>query len=150
MDKRHAYDFDTRVPFLVRGPGVQPGSVMSSPATHVDLAPTLLDIAGVLPAEATMIAPMDGRSLLPLLITDAHHPNLGQRAKSRLEAAGDAAAYAARWRRAVLIEHLFWTTNIKCVSNCTFRSATTMFEGRYPRSDVWCADVRALATCWVR
>ena len=23
-----------------------------------------------------------------------------------------------------------------------------MFEGRYPRSDVWCADVRALATCW--
>ena len=45
MDKRHAYDIDTRVPLLVRGPGIAPRSVLEQMATHVDLAPTILQMA---------------------------------------------------------------------------------------------------------
>eukprot|EP00966_Prymnesium_polylepis_P295450 6822588-Prymnesium_polylepis.1 len=65
MDKRHVYDWDTRVHLLARGPGIPAGSTMAFPATMVDLAPTFLSIAG-LPKPPTM----DGRSLLPLFVAD--------------------------------------------------------------------------------
>ena len=146
MDKRHVYDFDTRVPFLVRGPGIVAGSVLSEPATHVDIAPTILAMGGIA-AEDSPLAPMDGRSLLPLLVHRTDDPNLGRHLRQRLVAAGSAEAYASGWRHAVLIEHLFFTTNVKCVANCSFADGG-LARGAYPRSDVWCADVRALTDCW--
>ena len=146
MDKRHVYDFDTRVPLLVRGPGIAPGSVMSAPATHVDLAPTILAMAGIAEVDTTLAA-MDGRSLLPLLVADHGDPRLGRYTRAQLAAAGSTEEVAATWRRAVLIEHLFWTTNVKCVANCSFAS-DSLVTGAFPRSDVWCADVRALTDCW--
>ena len=154
MDKRHVYDFDTRVPFLVRGPGILPRSVLEQPATHVDLAPTILDMAGLRAEDhhtsvGAALAAMDGRSLLPLLIGDMSDHNLGSGLKARLAAlGGNAVAYAATWRHAVLIEHLFHTANIKCVESCTFEEGLVSQRGNYPQTDVWCADVRALTTCW--
>ena len=92
---------------------------------------------------------MDGRSLLPLLIGDTSDHNLGSGLKSRLAAlGGNAVAYAATWRHAVLVEHLFHTANIKCVQSCTFEEGLVSQRGNYPQTDVWCADVRALTTCW--
>ena len=32
MDKRHVYDWNTRVPLLVRGPGIQAGAHFAAPA----------------------------------------------------------------------------------------------------------------------
>lgn len=60
--KAMPYDFDVRVPLIVTGPGVRPGSVIYNLVGNVDIAPTLLDMAGI-------VAPpdMDGRSFLPLL-----------------------------------------------------------------------------------
>ena len=66
MDKRNVYDWDTRIHLLARGPGIAAGSTWSQPATQVDLAPTFLGLAGL-----AKTAVMDGKSLVPLLVTSA-------------------------------------------------------------------------------
>jgi arylsulfatase A-like enzyme len=48
------------VPFVVRGPGVPAGASFDELAANIDLAPTVLDLAGV-----TVPSWMDGRSLKP-------------------------------------------------------------------------------------
>lgn len=55
------FDHDIRVPFVIVGPGIVPGSVSSEMAMNIDLAPTILDLAD-LPIPSTM----DGRSLVPV------------------------------------------------------------------------------------
>jgi arylsulfatase A-like enzyme len=63
--KGSLYEGGTRVPFIARWPGItKPGTQSSVPTTHVDLYPTLLEIAGA-PPPANQ--PLDGASLLPLL-----------------------------------------------------------------------------------
>ena len=64
--KLNVYDHDIRIPMLIAGPGVRPGA-FSHIGSNVDVAPTLLDIAG-LPANADM----DGTSIAPLLIDHTH------------------------------------------------------------------------------
>ena len=48
---RHAssrsYDVDIRVPMVMAGPGITPGSTIAAVGSHVDLAPTWLAMAGV-------------------------------------------------------------------------------------------------------
>jgi choline-sulfatase len=62
VQKRSFYEFSSRVPLIVRLPGGErAGTVCPRVASLVDLAPTLLDLAGV-PAEARL--PFDGLSLL--------------------------------------------------------------------------------------
>ena len=62
--KGSLYEGGTRVPFIVRWPGVtKPGSASDVPAIHVDLYPTLLEIAG---AKRPENYPLDGESLAPL------------------------------------------------------------------------------------
>jgi uncharacterized sulfatase len=57
------YDEITRVPFIVRWPGVVPaGSVCAHPVSHIDLAPTVLESAAV---PVPML--LEGHSLLPAL-----------------------------------------------------------------------------------
>jgi extracellular sulfatase Sulf len=59
--KAFPFDFDTKVPFLVSGPGIAPQSLRSQPVVNIDLAPTFLDIAGLVKPPH-----MDGKSILPL------------------------------------------------------------------------------------
>lgn len=67
--KRFAYDEALRVPFLIRYPKlITPGSVRKELVLNIDVAPTLLELAGV-----ESIIPMHGKSLVPLL-RDADAP----------------------------------------------------------------------------
>ncbi|TRY55326.1 hypothetical protein DNTS_009034 [Danionella cerebrum] len=61
IDKRQLYEFDIRVPLLVRGPGIKPKQTLQSPVMNIDLALTILDIAGVNLSTVNM----DGQSFLP-------------------------------------------------------------------------------------
>jgi N-acetylglucosamine-6-sulfatase len=65
-DKRDAYETSIRVPLLVRAPGViHGGTTVTQMVQNIDVAPTLLEAAGVpLPPNAPK---MDGRSFWPLL-----------------------------------------------------------------------------------
>lgn len=54
------YENSIRVPTLISGPGVKKGSTRTGNTVDVDLAPTILDMAGVRPGRV-----MDGVSLLP-------------------------------------------------------------------------------------
>jgi hypothetical protein len=57
-----AYEPSTHLPFLIRGPGIKPGSVTGELAMNIDIAPTVLELAGV---EADKS--IDGRSMVPYI-----------------------------------------------------------------------------------
>jgi Sulfatase/Domain of unknown function (DUF4976) len=65
MRKIYPYEESIRVPTLMRGPGVPAGARVSSSASNADLAPTILDAAGVEPDRL-----VDGTSLFDLLADD--------------------------------------------------------------------------------
>jgi arylsulfatase A-like enzyme len=56
------FDTDLRIPLIVRGPGITPGSIETALTANVDIAPTLATLAG-LPIPASV----DGRSFVPFL-----------------------------------------------------------------------------------
>lgn len=63
--KGSLYEGGTRVPLVVRWPGViDPGSTCGVPTIHVDLYPTLLELAGAQPPAGYLL---DGASMVPLL-----------------------------------------------------------------------------------
>ncbi len=63
IDKRHMYKPSMRVPMLAYGPGlIRPGTKLKQLVQNIDIAPTVLETAGVRPP-----AHMDGRSIIPIL-----------------------------------------------------------------------------------
>merc|ERR1712142_724721 len=71
LDKRLPYEFDVRVPFWMSGPGISPSQVIT-PALNIDIAPTLLDLAGVTSGAQR---DMDGLSVIPLVRTNLTEPS---------------------------------------------------------------------------
>ncbi len=65
-----AYEPATHLPFLIRGPGIKPGSSTGELTANIDIAPTILDLAGVEPDKS-----VDGRSMVP----DLRDPELRSR-----------------------------------------------------------------------
>lgn len=83
-ERRLAYEESIRLPLLVRyPPKIRPGAAPSALALTIDIAPTILDLAGAKPLPL-----IDGRSLAPLFGTQGTPPD---------------------WRRSFLIEY---TTDI--------------------------------------
>jgi arylsulfatase A-like enzyme len=60
--KLTAFDEDIRVPLLVSGPGIRGGRTVGATVVNHDIAPTLAELAGALPAHE-----IDGRSFAPQL-----------------------------------------------------------------------------------
>ena len=65
-----AYEPSTHLPFLMRGPGIKPGTSTGELAANIDIAPTILELA-----QAKADKSIDGRSLVPF----AHDPSLRTR-----------------------------------------------------------------------
>ncbi len=57
-----AYEPSTHLPFLIRGPHIRPGTESNEVVGNIDIAPTVLELAGV---EADKS--IDGRSMVPFL-----------------------------------------------------------------------------------
>jgi arylsulfatase A-like enzyme len=66
-DKKFLYEPTVRVPLQVRGPGIPSGRHVSVPTAQVDVAPTLLQIAGIPNDPQSLGLRVDGRSLLGAL-----------------------------------------------------------------------------------
>ncbi len=60
--KELPYEPSIRVPLIVRGPGIPRGRRLEQPVANIDLAPTIVDAAGVQTRRL-----LDGKSLLPIL-----------------------------------------------------------------------------------
>ncbi|MCD6338545.1 MAG: sulfatase-like hydrolase/transferase [Verrucomicrobia bacterium] len=61
-----------RVPAIARWPGrIKPGRIIDLPAISLDIAPTLIELAG---ASFSKDRPLDGRSLAPLLLKNRAQP----------------------------------------------------------------------------
>ena len=71
VDKRLPYEFDIRVPFWMSGPNITANQSIDTPILSLDIAPTLLDLAG-LPADPNM----DGLSFLSLIKNISVAPTL--------------------------------------------------------------------------
>ena len=64
--KHTPYEEDIRVPLIIRGPGLTPGTTYPELVGNVDIAPTFAELAG-----ATTPRFVDGRSFLPVIQGDA-------------------------------------------------------------------------------
>ncbi len=66
-DKRDAFEESIRIPMLAYAPGmIKPGTTVLPMVQNIDIAPTLLDVAGI--PDIARKYKMDGRSFLPLLL----------------------------------------------------------------------------------
>lgn len=138
MDKRHVYEWDTKIHLVARGPGIKPGSVFTNPGTQVDIAPTLFGLAGMEIPDY-----MDGKSIVPFLVDPSDHA-LVESTRRHLESLGNLQQYADDWRQEVFIEYYFVNNNVKCMNS-------TVVPGNYPKSDSNCVDLTPgnNAGCWV-
>ncbi|CAJ0959222.1 unnamed protein product, partial [Mesorhabditis belari] len=82
--KNMPYEFDIRVPFLMRGPGLPKNLTIRKPVANIDIAPTILHMA-----ELEIPDSMDGRSLLDLIALEKNEKK---------------AEMVAPWRDTLLIE----------------------------------------------
>ncbi len=91
--KFNASEGGMRVPFVVSGPGVKPQGIQHARAQIADIAPTLLDAAGVDFAKESF----HGRSLVPVLTKQANQV-YGERDSMPFEVSGTAALYRGNWK----------------------------------------------------
>lgn len=64
------YEEITHIPLMMRGAGIQPGSVSSGPISHINLAPTILDLFHITPPPT-----FAGKSLLPQAFGETERVN---------------------------------------------------------------------------
>ena len=65
--KMSFFEWSARIPLILRLPGQPGGRRVEAPVSLIDLLPTMTDIAGDGATTAEYAAPVDGRSLLPLV-----------------------------------------------------------------------------------
>lgn len=106
-DKRSAYEESLRIPLLVRYPKLGQGKTLDQMALNIDLAPTLLDFAGV-----AIPSSMQGKSWKPLL-------------------EGKAAPWRTAWFYEYFREAAFFTPTVTAVRTETAKLV------KYPGNPQW-------------
>jgi arylsulfatase A-like enzyme len=101
-----AYEPSTHLPFLIRGPGIKAGTATGELAANTDIAPTILELAGVTPDKS-----VDGTSLIPFL----RDPSL-------------------RTRRGILFESFVETNDVEANGEPTAQKVVTELQRRRPGS----------------
>jgi N-acetylglucosamine-6-sulfatase len=101
-----AYEPATHLPLLIRGPGIKPGTATGELAANIDIAPTILELAG---AEADKS--IDGRSLVPYMRDPA-----------------------LRTRRPILFESFVETADVEANGEPTAQRARVSSAGRGPKA----------------
>ena len=94
-DKRQMYDFDLRVPLLVRGPGIDPGTSSQAPVISVDLAPTIINLMSHNLYNDKLKDKYDGQSIVPLFgkaVLDPNPPEYKSRENMLIEYHGESDA----------------------------------------------------------
>ena len=142
MDKRHAYDWDTRIHLVVKGPGISSKKEIASLGTNVDLGPTILDLAGLPPLDQ-----FDGTSLKPLLLDDddlllgRFDDDDDELIRSRREVLQRSAT-----RSTIFLEYYFVDSNTKCVGDCVSP------RNDYPNEDANCINLSVVPNvdCWAQ
>ena len=99
-----AYEPSTHLPFLIRGPGIKAGTATGELAANTDIAPTVLELAGVTPDKS-----IDGTSLIPFL----RDPSL-------------------RTRRGILFESFVETNDVEANGEPTAQKVVTEVQRRQP------------------
>lgn len=61
-DGPHLYESLIRVPLIIKIPGIEKGKIIETPVEIIDIAPTILELAGI-----SIPSWMEGRSLVPLI-----------------------------------------------------------------------------------
>jgi len=135
MDKRHVYEWDTKIHLLARGPGVKAGSTFPELGTQVDIAPTLLGLAGLASASH------DGKSIVPFLLQGDEE--LLESTRLHLDSLHDLASYRSNWRKELFFEAYFCSYNTKCIQG------PEKMSGNYPHKDSQCADLEHNRLCWI-
>lgn len=113
LDKRQPYETDIRVPLIVRGPGVNAQVTKSVPTVNVDIAPTILKIAGLnLPED------MDG---FPLpIFNDSKYENIGPSIET------NEVQTPEKYDRQILIEY-HGEGSYDSLSKCPWSNDTNLF-----------------------
>jgi len=129
--KHNVYDHSVRIPFVIRGPGISQGTTFDFPASNVDVAPTLLGLAGIAAAPS-----MDGKSVVPLLVDSTHSAVLPS-TQRHIVAQTEPKEYAASWRTfhpiefAGLNNHTWFGHLIDDVVSNTYRALRFVADPAY-------------------
>ena len=92
MEKMWPFETDQRIPCYIRGPGIEPGQTIESMGVNVDIAPTLLNAAGI-----SIPASYDGQSLLPLLQGETEKRSKARRGWRTRTVISFAEGYEQQW-----------------------------------------------------
>ena len=107
--KGYLHEGGIRVPLLVRWPGrIAGGRVDRTPVTSIDLFPTILEIAGLMPPQGdgtSLVGLLDGTAAMPDRALYWHYPHYSNQSRSPGAPAGGGPGAAMREGRWKLIQH---------------------------------------------
>ncbi len=86
-----------RVPLILRGPGIRPGTTTAALSLVTDITPTLLDYAGVAVQSGPRDVAITGRTLRPLISAEAAHVYAADEAVG-MEVGGNAALFKGGYK----------------------------------------------------